>query len=319
MHLLAQPTLRTDAHAVADDQHPDHQFGIDGGPARLAVEGPQMRADAGQVNEEVDRTQKVRVRNVILEAEAVEQRIGLKVTVWQSDHELRRLRTAAKTRPLRLPADAISKALPKHDRSKVEHHRALPYDQMAAALETIRSSDASLSSKLALEFLALTATRSGETRGATWGEFDEEKAEWVIPASRMKAKRPHRVPLSPRTLEILEKAKGLKSDDSNYVFPGTVTGKPLSDNTLSKLLRELGIDAVPHGFRSSFRDWAGEQTNFPREVCEFALAHVIKEKAEAAYARSDLFEKRRMLMNAWAQYLKKPTYNVVPLAFAKSV
>jgi integrase len=201
------------------------------------------------------------------------------------------------------PAEAISKALPKHDRSKVLHQRALRYDGVADAIERVRASDASVSSKLALEFIILTATRSGETRCATWDEFDVEQAEWTIPANRMKAKRPHRVPLSPRCLDILKEAKPL-SNGIGYVFPGTKKDKPLSDATLSKLLRELGIDAVPHGFRSSFRDWAGEQTNFPREVCEFALAHVIKDKAEAAYARSDLFEKRRKLMNTWAQYLR---------------
>lgn len=201
------------------------------------------------------------------------------------------------------PAEAIAKALPKHDRSKVTHRKALPYAAVAAALRTVRESNASTQAKLAFEFLVLTATRSGETRGALWSEIDLAKAEWTIPAERMKAKRPHRVPLSKRCIEILEQARTLKSDTSDYVFPGTLEHKPLSDMTLSKLLKDLGIDAVPHGFRSSFRDWAGELTNFPREVCEFALAHVIKDKSEAAYARSDLLEKRGNLMNAWADYL----------------
>lgn len=201
------------------------------------------------------------------------------------------------------PAEAIAKALPKHDRSKVKHQTALPYGEVASALRRVRDSDASTSSKLALEFLVLTATRSGETRGALWDEVDFDKAVWTIPAERMKAKRAHRVPLSQPCMETLKLAKPLKSETSNFLFPGTVSGKPLSDTTLSKLLKELGINAVPHGFRSSFRDWAGEQTNFPREVCEFALAHVIKDKAEAAYARSDLFSKRRSLMDAWAEYL----------------
>jgi integrase len=201
------------------------------------------------------------------------------------------------------PAEAISKALPKHDRTKVKHQKALPYSQVAAAIRRVSESEASLSSKLALEFIVLTATRSGETRGALWSEIDIDAAEWTIPAERMKAKRPHRVPLSPRALEILQKAKAIKHKDADFVFPGSIIGKPLSDVTLSKLLKELKIEAVPHGFRSSFRDWAGEQTNFPREVCEFALAHVIKDKAEAAYARSDLYEKRRKLMDTWAQYL----------------
>jgi integrase len=208
------------------------------------------------------------------------------------------------------PAETISKALPKHDRSKVRHQKALPYGSVADAIAVVRASGASQSSKLALDFIILTATRSGETRGAKWSEFDLERAEWTIPAERMKAKRAHRIPLSPRCLEILKEAAKPK-DKAGFVFAGTVEGKPLSDATLSKLLKELDVEAVPHGFRSSFRDWAGEQTNFPREVCEFALAHVIKDKAEAAYARSDLFEKRRKLMATWAQYLSSPAGKVI--------
>jgi integrase len=201
------------------------------------------------------------------------------------------------------PAETITKALPKHDRSKVEHRKALPYDQVGAAFKKVAASDAGKATKLAFEFLVLTGTRSAETRLATWNEFDLGRAEWTIPAARMKAKKPHRVPLSKRCLAILNEAKLLKMDDSDLVFPGTKAGRPLSDMTLSKLVKELGIDAVPHGFRSSFRDWAGEQTNHPREVVEFALAHVIRDKAEAAYARSDLFEKRKKLMADWSDYL----------------
>jgi integrase len=203
------------------------------------------------------------------------------------------------------PADAIMKALPKHDRSKVQHRKALPYDQVAAALDRVHDSDAGAVTKLAFEFLVLTATRSIETRAATWSEIDVVRREWIIPGTRMKAKKPHRVPLTDRCLAILEAAKKLKHDDSDLVFPGTKAGKPLSDMTLSKLMKELKIDAVPHGFRSSFRVWAGEATNHPREVVEFALAHVIKDKAEAAYARTDLFEKRRALMADWSTYLEE--------------
>lgn len=199
------------------------------------------------------------------------------------------------------PADAIAKALPKHDRSKVIHRKALPYDQVGAALSTIRASEAGLATKLAFEFMVLTATRSGETRKAVWSEFDLDKAVWTIPGERMKTKRAHRVPLPDRCLAILEEAKALKQTGSDLVFLGTKQGRPLSDMTLSKLVKELSIAAVPHGFRSSFRDWASEQTTHPREVVEFALAHVIKDKAEAAYARSDLFEKRRALMQDWAK------------------
>jgi integrase len=210
------------------------------------------------------------------------------------------------------PAEAISKALPKHDRSKIKHQKALPYVEVGDAIQKVRESQASLSSKLAIEFLILTATRSGETRGARWYEINLDRAEWIIPSERMKAKRPHRVPLSSRCIAILRHAKTTQEEDGDLVFPGSVSGKPLSDVTLSKLLKELDVKAVPHGFRSSFRDWAGEQTNFPREVCEFALAHVIKDKAEAAYARSDLFDKRRKLMEAWAEYLSPPITASVP-------
>ena len=216
------------------------------------------------------------------------------------------------------PAESISSVLPKHDRSNVQHHKALPYNQVAGAIEQVVQGRASLSSKLALEFLILTASRSGEVRGALWEEVGFENDEWIVPAHRMKAKRPHRVPLSPRCLEILRQAKKLEEVGSGYVFPGSIVGKPLSDSTLSKLLKDLDINAVPHGFRSSFRDWAGEQTNFSREICEFALAHVIRDKAEAAYARSDLFEKRRKLMNTWAQYLSLNDSKIIQLKVSQS-
>lgn len=203
------------------------------------------------------------------------------------------------------PADAIGNGhgLPKHDRSKVKHREALPYDQVAAAIRKVHDSEAGTATKLAFEFLVLTATRSVETREAHWREFDLDKKVWTIPADRMKAKKIHRLPLSDRCIAILKEAQTLKKEGSDLVFPGTVKNKPLSDMTLSKLMKELKIPAVPHGFRSSFRDWAGEKTHHPREVIEFALAHVIKDKAEAAYARSDLFEKRRHLMADWSSYV----------------
>lgn len=201
------------------------------------------------------------------------------------------------------PAEAVAKALPKHDRSKVQHRKALPYDEVQSAIQKVRDSEAGSVTKLAFEFLVLTATRSAETREAKWAEIDIAKAEWVIPAERMKAKKAHRIPLSARCVAILEAAKTHKQPKSDLIFPGTKLDRPLSDMTLSKLMRELGIAAVPHGFRSSFRVWVSECTTHAREVAEFALAHVIKDKAEAAYARSDLFERRRLLMQEWAEYL----------------
>jgi integrase len=206
------------------------------------------------------------------------------------------------------PADAVGPVLPKHDRSKIQHHKALPYEKVGEALATVRNSNAGASTKLALEFLVLTATRSREAREARWCEIDLDGRLWIIPRERMKAKKEHRIPLSDRCLAILKEAASLRPAEEDrsgkdLVFPATTITKPLSDNTLSKLMRELGIPAVPHGFRSSFRDWAGEQTNHPREVIEHALAHMLKDKAEAAYARSDLLAKRKKVMDDWAGYL----------------
>ena len=180
----------------------------------------------------------------------------------------------------------------------------LPYDEVSECLATVKANKgATRSSKLALEFLILTAARSSEVRKAVWEEVSLDDAVWTLPAERTKANRERRVPLSPRAVAVLEQAAEL-SEDGGLVFPGTRPGKPLSENTHSKLLRELGLATFTHGFRSSFRDWAAEQTNAPHAVMEAALAHTIRNKVEAAYARSDLFEKRRVLMEAWAKYLE---------------
>lgn len=207
------------------------------------------------------------------------------------------------------PAENISQALPKHSNAQ-EHRKALPYSEVSGCIKAVQASNAWPATKLALEFLILTATRSGEVRGALWDEIEFQggntattatSATWSIPAERMKMKKPHRVPLSCRALEILREAEALRGV-SGLVFP-SIRDKPLSDMTLTKLVREQGFDVHVHGFRTSFRTWAQEQTNFPREVAEAALAHMVKDKAEAAYARSDLFEKRGELMEIWAAYL----------------
>ena len=156
--------------------------------------------------------------------------------------------------------------------------------------------------KLAFEFLVLTAARSGEVRGARWAEIDLPASVWTVPAVRMKSKREHRVPLCGRAAEILEVARTLGDGRSPFVF-ASQGGKPFSITRLPRLLQNLKIAAVPHGFRSSFRDWAAEETNHPREVVEAALAHAVGNRTEAAYARSDLFERRRRLMDEWAAYL----------------
>ena len=204
--------------------------------------------------------------------------------------------------------DAIGAALPKGAKVK-NHQRALPHGQVAEAVAKVRASSAGLTTKLAFEFIVLTATRSGEARLATWAEFDLDERVWTIPGGRMKANAEHRVPLCARAVELLREAEMVRGDD--LVFP-SATGKPMSDSTLSKLVRELDIEAVPHGFRSSFRDWCGD-TGQPRDIAEAALAHRIANSTEAAYARTDLFERRRKLMTAWAAYLDVKPGAVVPL------
>ena len=203
-------------------------------------------------------------------------------------------------RPGDNPCDGLTKVLPKQT-IRAEHHAALAYADVPAFIRLLRKSDASESARLAFELLILTATRTNEILAAQWGEFDLEAALWTIPASRMKAKREHRVPLSPRSVEILKKAKKL-STENQFVFPGIKPKKPLSNMTFLMAVRRLGKDITVHGFRSSFRDWAAECTNFPSDVCEAALAHAIKNKAEAAYNRTDLFNKRADLMAAWAVF-----------------
>ena len=157
--------------------------------------------------------------------------------------------------------------------------------------------------KLAFEFLVLTAVRSGEVRGAVWTEIDRVEGVWTIPAPRTKGNREHRLPLCGRALQILEEARMLDRG-SPFVFP-SVRGKPLGSTAMAELLGELKIAAVPHGFRSSFWDWAAEETGHPREVAEAALAHKVRNPIEAAYRRTDLFERRRVLMEEWACYLDR--------------
>ena len=208
------------------------------------------------------------------------------------------------------PVAAIGAALPKNGQAKA-HHKALPYADVKGALAAVQASGAYPTTKLAFELLVFTATRSGEVRGMKWSEVDGRT--WSVPGERMKAGREHRVPLSDAALEVLDQARPYR-DKSGLVFP-SARGRVMSDMTLSKLLKDRGVAAVPHGFRSSFRDWAAERTSTPHAVMEMALAHTIKDKAEAAYARSDLLDKRAVLMTAWARYLTE-SGKVVRLATA---
>ena len=188
----------------------------------------------------------------------------------------------------------IAEMLPARTRLSRGHHKAMPYAEVPAFMAKLRTREATAA--LALEFAVLTATRSGEVLGAKWAEVDLEKAIWTIPANRMKAGKEHRVPLSPRAVEILE---GVAKVGGDYLFSGNGEDK-LSIMAMTMLLRRMKLDCTVHGFRSAFRDWAAECTGFSHEVCEMALAHVIGNKAEAAYRRGDLFDKRRKLMEAWA-------------------
>jgi len=195
-------------------------------------------------------------------------------------------------------------------KGRVTHHKAMPFTEIAGLITDIRQQK-SLSA-LCLEFTILTAARTNEVTQARWEEFDLTAATWTVPASRMKAKKEHRVPLSPRAVAI---ARQLLDAGQEYVFPGTRKGKPICNMSMLKLLERMDVPVTVHGFRSSFRDWAAERTAYSHEVCEMALAHVISNAAEAAYRRGDLFEKRRQLMNAWAEYVNNPSADgeVVPL------
>ena len=181
--------------------------------------------------------------------------------------------------------------------TKTNHHKALPYKALAAFMKRLREQEGM--GARALEFTILTASRSGEVRGATWAEFDLDNALWTIPAGRMKASKEHREPLSDAAMAILKVQKETAFCD--YVFPSP-RGAALSDMTLSAVLRRMQEAAVPHGFRSTFRDWAAEKTDYPSEVAEMALAHTIGNKVEAAYRRGDLFNKRRQMMQDWSDY-----------------
>jgi integrase len=206
------------------------------------------------------------------------------------------------------PADiAIVKALP-YMKKKVQHRKSISYNDVSDFIETVSKSSAGLSTKLGLEFLILTATRSGEVRNARWDEI--HGTLWTIPAERMKAGVAHRVPLPSRCMQILEEAKTI-SQGSGFIFEGTKPNKPLSENTFNKLMKELGLEVHAHGFRTSFRTWTQEKTNYPREIAEAALAHSLRDKAEAAYARSDLLEKRAEMMEAWAQFISSDASDVI--------
>lgn len=199
------------------------------------------------------------------------------------------------------PVGGVAKGLPKQN-GRDDHHAALPYADVPDFVQRLQGSEADELTCLAFEFLILTASRTSEVREARWSEVSEIERLWTVPAERMKAGRVHQVPLSPRSLEILKRAKALGAG-SAFVFPGRSRDKPMSNMVFLMLLRRMNQAITAHGFRSSFRDWAAESTSFPREVAEMALAHAVESKVESAYRRGDLLEKRRQLMEHWADFV----------------
>ena len=208
--------------------------------------------------------------------------------------------------------EAINGALPPQP-SVRSHHRTIPYSEVAGALAAVDESAATMAVRLCFRFLVLTAARGGEARLATWYEVDYEAREWRIPGERMKTGQPHVVPLSDAALSVLSDAADIRETGSDLIFPGTKHGHPLTDSTLSNLLRKAGVPAVPHGFRAAFRTWASEKTNAPHHVMELALAHSVGSQVERAYARSDLRNKRRALMERWGEYVTGEPTKVVKL------
>jgi integrase len=213
----------------------------------------------------------------------------------------------------------LDKLLPKRSKiQKPKHFAAMDYRVLPEYFKSLREKD-TIASK-ALAFTILTATRNGEARAATRPELDDKANAWVIPDNRMKAGREHRIPLSKEASDIIKEMEPFKKVTVDFIFPGLAKGKPINEAALMKLLKKDHPTLTIHGFRSSFRDWCAEQTNYPREVAEAALAHTIKDKTEAAYQRGDMFEKRRKLMNAWAEYClnDKGNSEVVPINKAVS-
>ncbi len=234
-------------------------------------------------------------------ARRVRQRIGT-VLDWAG---------AAGFRSGENPVEGVAKGLPKQG-DRDDHHAALPYSRVPGFIHDLREAATNEPTRLAFEFLILTATRTAEVLMATWTEIDFAEKTWIIPRERMKAGREHRVPLAPRCLEILDRARKL-SAGAGSVFPGRAAGKPLSNMVFLMTLRRMKQPVTTHGFRSSFRDWASERTNFPGEVCELALAHSLKDRTEAAYRRGDLLDKRRALMTAWAAFATSEPAKIVSL------
>ena len=254
--------------------------------------------------------------------------LGVLVPIWQTKAEtasrlrgrIERILDAAKAKGLRTGENParwrghLDKLLPPRRKLTRGHHAAMPFEDVPAFIADLRQREAVAG--LALEFCILNASRSGEVLGARWSEIDRKARLWTIPAKRMKASVEHRVPLTDHALQILDRAEAIRT--SEYVFPGYKRDRPLSVMAMEMMLRRMKVDVTVHGFRSSFRDWAGERTAFPREIAETALAHVVGDATERAYRRGDALEKRRKLMDSWSAFIGEgrsgsPRTNVVAL------
>jgi integrase len=234
-------------------------------------------------------------------AKRVRQRINT-IVIWS---------VAKGYRDTPLSMAVINNSLPKVPKGQKKHFAAMPYADLPEFINGLRKK--SSIGALALRAAILTVTRSNEVRRATWSDIDFEAAKWTIPAERMKAGREHIIPLSKHVLDIFEEAKGHRIAGSDFIFQGTKKGKPLSDMTLLKILRDQGLRFTVHGFRSSFRDWVGEETSFAGDVAGLAMSHAIKDKTEAAYRRGTMFDKRRIVMDNWADYCQGENRRIVSL------
>jgi integrase len=253
------------------------------------------------------------LRGKALEVITTEDVLAVLKPIWTTKNEtasrlrgrIERVLDAAKARGLRHGENParwrghLANLLPKRQKLARGHHAAMPYRDVPAFVMRLR--DQGGVSALALEFCILSAARSGEVLGARWDEIDRDAKVWTVPATRMKSGREHRVPLTDRMLTILDAVEAIRTSD--YVFPGQKRGRPLSSMAMEMLLRRMKVEnATVHGFRSALRDWAAEETSFPREVAEAALAHVVGDSTERAYRRGDALEQRRRLMQAWAEF-----------------
>jgi integrase len=291
-----------------------------GALADALIEGLQHGARSKTYKSEWSKTiatHAASLRNLPVDAIQTADVLAVLTPIWQTRNEtasrlrsrIERVLDAARAKGLRSGENParwrghLDKLLPRRQKLAKGHHAALPYSDVPAFVSELRKRKGSV--PLALEFIILNSSRAGEVFGARWSEIDRKAGLWTVPAARMKGGREHRVPLSARALEILDTIEPLRTGE--YIFPSKARGRPLSPSSLRALLRRMKIKTTTvHGFRNSFRDWSGEATNFPREVAEAALAHVVGDQTERAYRRGDALEKRRLLMESWAGFIGSP-------------